>query len=395
VLLIYMREEDAFWVLSCICEDLARDIYHRSLVSSIVDEKLFAFLMGHFLPKLNDHLKGLDVPLGLACQPWFLCLFVGYVPMEISLQILDWFFYKGSESLFCVALAIMKIKEKQLLEEKNHGDILQMLKDQISLDVSKELIKTAYSFYDDLPSDKMSELRNLYKHDAIKSLEQSNKKKLISELTEKTQFSTREVEFLYEMFQQGVALSHEPVNYIVLEQFQTIFPKIIPEWESKGLVDTVFEDFDRNRTGKLDLNAFIFGMHRIRKGNLEQQLEYVFSLYNKDLLFDRKTFSNALETYLRLNTREEDEVKRKTEVNTVVRVSFEKLEKGPDDTLTFKEVLSQLLPTDRPTFVDIFGDFLIKRDWIPKPAKQKLSRKSSSLERVAQLLHIIKPSKIY
>ena len=40
VLLIYMREEDAFWVMSAICEDLARDIYHRSLVGKSPDVDL-------------------------------------------------------------------------------------------------------------------------------------------------------------------------------------------------------------------------------------------------------------------------------------------------------------------------------------------------------------------
>jgi len=113
------------------------------------------------------------------------------------------------------------------------------------------------------------------------------------------------------MFQQAIALSHEPVNYIVLDQFQVIFPKVVPEWENKGLTEIIFDDFDKHHTGRLDLNAFVIGMHRIRKGNLEQQLQYVFSLYNKDLLFDSKAFSNGLETYLRLNTKEEDEIKRK------------------------------------------------------------------------------------
>jgi hypothetical protein len=32
LLLIYMTEEEAFWVLASICEDLVKDYYHRSLV---------------------------------------------------------------------------------------------------------------------------------------------------------------------------------------------------------------------------------------------------------------------------------------------------------------------------------------------------------------------------
>jgi len=229
-----------------------------------------------------------------------------------------------------------------------------MLKDQVTLDMSKELMKTAFNFYDSLPTDKMNEVRNLFKYDAIKSLEESNKKKLISEYTEKTQFSVREVEFLYDMFQQAVALSHEPLNYIVLDQFQAICPKIIPEWEGKGLADVLFADFDRNKTGKMDLNLFVFGMHRVRKGNLEQQLHYCFSLYSKDFLYDRKTFSTALDTYLRLHTREDDEAKRKQDIADVVNKAFER-STNSDDVLTFDEIVAQLLPTQGTTFIDIFG----------------------------------------
>ena len=62
-----------------------KDYYHRSLVGTMVDEKLFEFLVGKFLPEVSDHLKKLDVPLELASQPWFLCLFVGYVPIEVKI----------------------------------------------------------------------------------------------------------------------------------------------------------------------------------------------------------------------------------------------------------------------------------------------------------------------
>lgn len=44
--------------------------------------------MESFLPNLSSHLKQLDVPLALASQPWFLCLFIGYVPLEVKKKIL-------------------------------------------------------------------------------------------------------------------------------------------------------------------------------------------------------------------------------------------------------------------------------------------------------------------
>lgn len=91
-----MNEEDAFWTLTTICEDLVKDYYHKSLVGrrnqminanvylgTIVDEKVFEYLVAEFFPNVCTHLARLDVPLGIFSQSWFLCLFINYVPFEV------------------------------------------------------------------------------------------------------------------------------------------------------------------------------------------------------------------------------------------------------------------------------------------------------------------------
>lgn len=52
------------------------------------------------------------------------------------MRILDWFFYEGRNTLFSVGLALLKLRETQILEEKNAAQILMILKER-SLDISK------------------------------------------------------------------------------------------------------------------------------------------------------------------------------------------------------------------------------------------------------------------
>lgn len=78
--------------MTTICEEMLPEYYHRSLLGSIVDDRVFQELVEAFLPNLSSHLKNLDVPLALASQPWFLCLFIGYVPLEVIFVTLSFFF---------------------------------------------------------------------------------------------------------------------------------------------------------------------------------------------------------------------------------------------------------------------------------------------------------------
>jgi hypothetical protein len=45
MILLYMSEEEAFWTLVAICEDISPDYYSRQLIGSVVDQQIFAKLV--------------------------------------------------------------------------------------------------------------------------------------------------------------------------------------------------------------------------------------------------------------------------------------------------------------------------------------------------------------
>lgn len=56
-LLLYMSEEEAFWLLCTICEDIVPDYYNKQLLGSIIDQQIFTQLVSIYLPEIDEHLK--------------------------------------------------------------------------------------------------------------------------------------------------------------------------------------------------------------------------------------------------------------------------------------------------------------------------------------------------
>lgn len=95
VLLLFAGEEGAFWLLCQICEELGMSLcysqvsvfmlfsvpeyYRPAMVGSVVDQKIFDFLLGYHLPQVNDHLTKLNCPIAVVTTAWFLRLCIIFV----------------------------------------------------------------------------------------------------------------------------------------------------------------------------------------------------------------------------------------------------------------------------------------------------------------------------
>ena len=74
------------------------------------------------------------VPQIYASQ-WFLTLFSIYFPFETVVRIWDIYLVEGRKTLFRIALAILKINEKELMEAEMEGlfCILKNFKDKVEV----------------------------------------------------------------------------------------------------------------------------------------------------------------------------------------------------------------------------------------------------------------------
>lgn len=110
-LLLLMEEEDAFWIMATIVEDMLPALYYScTLIGVQADQRVLATLVATFLPDLDGILREHDIELSLITLQWFLTLFSSVVHMKILLRIWDLFFFDGSIILFQVTLGMLKMK---------------------------------------------------------------------------------------------------------------------------------------------------------------------------------------------------------------------------------------------------------------------------------------------
>ncbi|KAF0710135.1 Aste57867_5586 [Aphanomyces stellatus] len=128
VLLVYLAEEEAFWVLACVVEDLVPGYHTKSMVGSRVDQHVFAALVDQKLPHVARHLAALNVHLAPATFKWFLCLFVNTLPLETTLRVWDVFFSEGNKVLHRLGLTLLKLLAPDILAADEAFDVYELLK---------------------------------------------------------------------------------------------------------------------------------------------------------------------------------------------------------------------------------------------------------------------------
>jgi len=128
VLLLFMDEESAFWMLATIIEDLIPKYYTANFIGAQVDLAVLEEMMAEKLPKLYAHIQQHDFSLSLLVVEWFLSLFATYLPTETLLRVWDAIFVGGKKYMFKATLAVFKYHETTLLKLTDFNEFLAYLK---------------------------------------------------------------------------------------------------------------------------------------------------------------------------------------------------------------------------------------------------------------------------
>lgn len=176
-LLIYMSEEQAFFLLSALCDRLLPGYYSKDMYGTLLDQKVFEALVEKTMPVLWEHLVKSDVSLSVVSLSWFLSLYINSMPLVFAFRVLDVFFLEGPKVLFQIGLAILRINGEELLDVTDDGSFIQILKTYFSrLDESahprseneklraitkfQELMVTAFKEFGQITHASVAELRS-------------------------------------------------------------------------------------------------------------------------------------------------------------------------------------------------------------------------------------------
>ncbi|XP_074231698.1 small G protein signaling modulator 3 isoform X2 [Camelus bactrianus] len=129
-LLLFLEEEDAFWMMCAIIEDLLPASYFSTTLLGVqTDQRVLRHLIVQYLPRLDKLLQEHDIELSLITLHWFLTAFASVVHIQLLLRLWDLFFYEGSLVLFQTTLGMLRLKEEELIQSENSASIFNTLSD--------------------------------------------------------------------------------------------------------------------------------------------------------------------------------------------------------------------------------------------------------------------------
>lgn len=172
LLLVFATEEDAFWLLVSLVENiLPAGYFSPPLLTSRADQRVFNHLFSAIFPALSSHLTSIHVEVEAITFDWFLSCFTDTLPPDVLFRVWDVFLcVEGEVYLFRIALALFKIYEAALMRLGSASEVYMFMKQLNNQPVRVEaLIREAESLHQVVVD---SEVRKMRSEEVKKLLEE-------------------------------------------------------------------------------------------------------------------------------------------------------------------------------------------------------------------------------
>uniref|UniRef100_A0A673GMI8 TBC1 domain family member 9 n=1 Tax=Sinocyclocheilus rhinocerous TaxID=307959 RepID=A0A673GMI8_9TELE len=326
VLLLYAKEEEAFWLLVALCERMLPDYYNTRVVGALVDQGVFEELAHVCVPQLYDCMQALSV-ISTISLSWFLTLFLSVMPFESAVVVVDCFFYEGIKVIFQLALSVLDANIHQLLSCKDDGEAMTILGRYLDSVTNKDstlppiphlhslltdngephpevdifkLVRSSYEKFGSIRADVIEQMRFKQRLRVIQAIEDTTKRNVVRTIVTETPFSIDELEELYTLFKAEHLTScywgstsnpmsrHDPsLPYLEqyrmdLEQFKVLFALLFP-WacgtHTDDLALRVFRLLDHNADALINFREFISGLSVLCHGDLTEKLKFLYKIH--------------------------------------------------------------------------------------------------------------------
>uniref|UniRef100_A0A8C5LYK0 TBC1 domain family member 9 n=1 Tax=Leptobrachium leishanense TaxID=445787 RepID=A0A8C5LYK0_9ANUR len=326
VLLLYAKEEEAFWLLVALCERMLPDYYNTRVVGALVDQGVFEELARDHIPQLYDCMQDLGV-ISTISLSWFLTLFLSVIPFASAVVVVDCFFFEGIKVIFQLALAILDANVDKLLGCKDEGEAMTSLGRYLDSVINRDstlppiahlhsmisnhdnthpdvdifkLISTSYQKFGSIRSDTIEQMRFKQRLRVIQSLEDNTKRSVVRNIGSDSVFTIRELEELFALFKAEHLTScywggtsnaidrHDPgLPYheqyrIDFQQFKGLFTVLFP-WASGTHTDLMairlFRLLDENGDYFINFREFVSGLSMACHGDLNEKLRLLYRMH--------------------------------------------------------------------------------------------------------------------
>ncbi|CAK9780962.1 TBC-domain-containing protein [Cutaneotrichosporon oleaginosum] len=342
-LLIYMSEEQAFWLLEVLCDRILPGYYSPSMEGTLLDQRVFESLVKRCLPLIHDHFREVDVQISVASLPWFLSLYINSLPLIFAFRVVDCVLAMGVKVLFQIGLAILKINGEALLEVTDDGMFINLMRNYFStigesahpthpdprvrnITNFQELLVVAFREFNVITDDTITTERRRLRAIIADEIEKFSKRAAVRNLRNVGRFNKEQVGIIYDHFFSAVCSPEgggaggfaEPQpgeleqpritvdaqgrveTRIDLRTFKVLLSGIAT-WAREEtvttnafmqrterrvadheLVDRLFYSWDTQKVGTLSLQDVVEGLDEVMSGGLMESIEWFFKLHDKD-----------------------------------------------------------------------------------------------------------------
>ncbi|XP_062861835.1 TBC1 domain family member 8 [Trichomycterus rosablanca] len=310
VLLLYTREEEAFWLLVTVCERMLPDYFNLRVIGAQVDRSVFEELIRERLPHLAERVPDLSSLSSLSLS-WFLALFLSVVPFCSGLRILDCFFFHGVKVIFQLGLAVLDANVDEICASTDDGQALmtltsfleQVRDDDEMCGCTEEtgpaghthistLINDAYEKFGDLTVKQLEKMRSRHRIQVLQSHEDTNKENALRLLSANVSLSQEILSDLYDLFKTehfvnlywgDEACSAPTVKYQVdRAQFKSLYQLLMP-WQCGSHADTMaqrtFNLLDQDGQNRITFSQFAQWIDTLYCEDLNERIRLLYRLH--------------------------------------------------------------------------------------------------------------------
>ena len=294
VLLIYLNEEQAFWVLTIICERMLPSYYSTNMFGGMLDLKVLEHLLDLHLPIINRHLLGIEISVSMQCLPWFLSLYIGIIPLKYAIRILDALFMEGPKVLFQIALGIFKMNSDKILNSRDEGEIYQIFKmfftqlEMPSLENPQmtqfdDLLNIAFKEFRIITGQQIIDLRKQFQLTVIKGVQDLAQKSRIRHLKDSSKFNRGQLEEIYKIYASilydGGFRSDENLNKVYFNKFMCNLCKWATTETQVG-INKIFDKWAVNDS--VSFQTIVTKIGQLYFGDLLSRMNEWFTYYDDD-----------------------------------------------------------------------------------------------------------------
>ncbi|XP_072837480.2 TBC1 domain family member 8B [Pogona vitticeps] len=326
VLLLYAKEEEAFWLLVAVCERMLPDYFNRRIIGALVDQAVFEDLIRDYLPQLTEHMTDMTFFSSVSLS-WFLTLFISVLPIESAVNVVDCFFYDGIKAILQLGLAVLDYNMDRLLACKDDAEAVTVLNrffDSVTnkdsplpplvqqassgnetkslhpkVDIT-DLIRESNEKYGEIRFEEVECMRRRNRLYVIQTLEVTTKQNVLRVISQEVKISPSNLEELYELFKKEHFLScywtvnspalkhHDPSlpyleqYHIDCQQFRVLYHFLSP-WAGCANRDSLalwtFRLLDENLDGLINFKEFASVLDVMYHGSFTHKLKLLFKLH--------------------------------------------------------------------------------------------------------------------